>query len=399
MDSLTSYIKKGEKGFQTGQIGLEVEHFIIHKETGKVMEYDQIAQMFEQLAPYYSTSTYEQGNRIALENHWVLITLEPGCQLELSIRCTDDLCKIYDKYKEAITPISNFVSQWGYEIVYSGGLPTLPQEKVKRIDKERYHLMEEYFKSSGTRGLEMMKATAAIHVSIDYADEKDFIDKVRIANILHPLFMFLSSNTPMYAGKKNEDVLLRDSIWHHTDEKRCRIIEDLFSEDFGYSSYANYVLDTPMILMHHEDQFISVGDQTGRDLIHRYGDSDGALSHYLSMVFPDIRIKRFIEIRSADSMPIDATMAYCALLKGIFYQPNIFEDYLQLTHDIQEIQDVKETIRNQGWDGMIYGMNVQVLCLKMIEDAKKGLTPCQQKCMILLENVVKQRKHIGDFYE
>ena len=398
MDSITNYIAKGQKHSQTGQIGLEVEHFILHKESGLPMTYDKIAELFQELAPLYSTSVYEQGNRIALENHWVLITLEPGCQLELSIRCTDDLCKIYDKYNQAIAPIKAYVEKQGYQIIYSGGLPSVSQENVQRIDKERYRLMEEYFKSSGTRGLEMMKATAAIHVSIDYADEKDFVKKVRLANILHPIFMFLSSNTPVYAGKENTDILLRDSIWHDTDEKRCRIIEDLFSEDFGFASYSNYVFDTPMILMQEEDHFISVGNQTGREVMASFGDSEQAIAHYLSMVFPDIRIKRFIEIRSADSMPIDVAMGYCALLKGIFYQSEVVDTFLNLASSIQQIHQAKKKKKKKGWNAIVYDKKIEDLCSQLLEQAKNGLTPSEQKCLQILEPLIQKHKHVGDLY-
>ena len=399
MDSITNYIKRGEKGIQTGQIGLEVEHFILHKETGVPMPYEMIAQLFEQLAPFYRSSVYEQGNRIALENHWVLITLEPGCQLELSFRCTKDLCKIYDKYMEAIGPIRSFVEKEGYQIVYSGGLPTVSADQVKRIDKERYHFMEEYFRTSGTRGLEMMKATAAVHVSIDYADESDFIKKIRLANILHPLFMFLTFNTPVYAGKKNEDVLLRDSIWHGTDEKRCQPVPSLFEEDFGYQAYADYIWNTPMILMQDEDQFISVGNKTGKELAIQYGTSDAAIAHYMSMVFPDIRIKQFIEIRSGDSMPIEATLAYCALIKGIFYQPKLLDSYQGLAHSLDQIQQAKQAIRQDGWNAIIYGQPLDELAKTLIEQASKVLTPSEKKCLSLLKTMVDTHSHIGEIHE
>ena len=96
-------------------------------------------------------------------------------------------------------------------------------------------------------------------------------------------------------------------------------MDDLFADDFGYQSYANYVLNAPLILMHtKEDAYLSVQDKTCREVAKEYGWSDQAIAHYLSMVFPNIRTKNFIEIRSADSMPLNETMAYCAFLKGLF---------------------------------------------------------------------------------
>ncbi|MBP3853325.1 MAG: hypothetical protein J6D18_02015 [Erysipelotrichaceae bacterium] len=399
MDSVTEFIRNGEKGKQTGQIGLEVEHFLLNRQTGRPMEYDEIARLLEELAPLYCTSVYEQGNRISLENHWTLITLEPGCQLELSFRCTPDLKKIEEKYRQAIAPIREYADKKGYDIVYSGGLPTVAADQVRRIEKERYRLMEEWFKTSGTRGLEMMKATAAVHVSVDYADEQDFVKKVRLANILHPLLMFLSFHTPVYAGKKNEDVLLRDSIWQHTDPARCRIIEDLFAPSFGYQSYADYVMNTPMILMHDEDDYISVGDQTGKQVAQRYGYSQDAVAHYLSMVFPDVRVKQFIEIRSADSMPIEETMAYCAFLKGLFYQPEIVEKYQSLCHRIEQIEQAKQNIRADRWQAQIYQRPLRALALELVQEAEKGLSDAERPLLERLEQRIKACRFVGENHE
>lgn len=396
MDSVIEFIKKGEKHQQTEEIGLEIEHFVLHKETGNPMPYEIISELMESLSPMYPVSVYEQGHRISLENESTLITLEPGCQLEMSFRYTSDLDWLEEKYEEAIAPVRRFVEEKGYRLVYSGGIPTVSVDRIQRIEKERYHLMEEYFKTSGTRGLEMMKGTAAVHVSIDYAQEEDFVRKVRAANILHPIFMFLSFDTPVYAGKKNEDVLLRDSIWHHTDQQRCRIIPDLFEEGFGYASYVNYVMETPMILMHENDEFISVGNKTGREVAEQYGLSEDAISHYFSMVFPDIRVKQFIEIRSADCMPIEDALAYCALIKGLMYKKENVDQILSLTASIQDIETAKQNIRKDKWDAKVYHHSMQELCMNLIQMARSGLDQDESKRLDRWEQRIKERRFIAD---
>ena len=396
MDLITEFIQEGEKNRQTGGLGLEVEHFILHKETGMPMPYEDIEVLFRLIEKEYSNIVYENGRCISLENEETLITLEPGCQLEVSFLYTDDLNRIEQAYLKAMKPIQSYVEEKGYQIVYSGGIPTVPVNAFVRIQKERYALMEAYFSNHGTRGKEMMKGTAAVHVSIDYANEKDYIQKYRMANILHPLLAFLSFNTPMYAGKENKDLLLRDSIWQGTDPERCRIVDDLFEEGFGYQSYADYVWNVPLILMHQGDEFISVGEKKCREVAKTYGMSKEAIQHYLSMVFPNIRTKNFIEIRSADCMPLDYTMAYCALIKGLFYEERNLEFYANKAHSISEIQEACDSIRNKNWEAEVYGESIVSFCEELLENAKRNLSKEEQDRLVLLSDLVKNKKHIGE---
>lgn len=378
MGSIINYIRSGEKHRQTHYVGMEIEHFIIHKETGLPMPYADIERLFHQIESNYPQKSYEKGHIVALGNEDTLITLEPGCQLEFSFHYTDQIEAIEKMYQRAMKPIEAFVQANGYSIVYSGGIPTVSVDAYPRIDKDRYQYMEAYFAHSGTRGKEMMKGTASIHASIDFADELDFIRKYRMANILHPLFALISFNTPYYAGKPNTDILLRDSIWQHTDPQRCHIIEDLFSPTFGYASYENYVLDDPLILMHTQDQFIPTGNQTCKEVAQTYGFGTPEIEHYLSMVFPDIRVKKCMEIRSADSMPLPNLLAYAAFIKGIFYDETIIRDVNQWAHSIDEIQDAKRAIQKDGWQAYVYGRPVQALVHALKESAKGNLSIQEQ---------------------
>lgn len=378
MGSITNYIRSGEKHRQTHYVGMEIEHFILHKDTGLPMPYADIERLFDQIESNYPQKTYEKGHIVALGNEEMLITLEPGCQLEFSFRYTDHIEEIEKMYQKAMRPIQSFVESNQYSIVYSGGIPSVPVDAYDRIDKDRYQYMEAYFSHSGTRGKEMMKGTASIHASIDFADEADFIQKYRMANILHPLFALICFNTPKYAGKPNTDILLRDSIWQHTDPQRCHIIDDLFAPTFGYESYERYVLDNPLILMHEKDQFIPTGEQTCREVAETYGFGKPEIEHYLSMVFPDIRLKKCIEIRSADSMPLPQLLAYASFIKGLFYDEKIIHTVNEWTHSIDAIQVAKQSIQKDGWQGQVYGHNVQSLVEELMAASKSNLSIKEQ---------------------
>ena len=394
MHPLTKYFQDSQKNRQTGCIGLEVEHFILHKETGIPMPYDEISQLMEYLAEFFEQKFYEEENLIALESKEALITLEPGCQLEISITCLQDLRKIQAIYQDVLSHILSYLNKTDYELIYSGGLPTVGADKVQRIDKKRYEYMERYFLKKGSRGLEMMKATAAVHVSVDYFDESDFVKKYRMANILHPIFAFLCSNTAYYAGKQNDDLLLRDDIWQNTDKARCGILPSLFDKDLGYHSYTEWLLQVPLILMFDGQHFLSTGDKTLQEVGEEYGWTKEYIRHYLSMSFLDVRLKQFIEIRSADSMPLDFILAYCALIKGLFYTLENIEKYSKLTDSIDMIKLSKRNIKKFDWDSIVYGQNIDKLCMNMLEDAKKGLNADEIRYLEKFRKLIMDKTHI-----
>lgn len=391
MKPIVTYIKAGEKHKQTQSVGMEIEHFILNKKDGRPMSYDKIAALLATIKDRYSNIVYEKEYVVSLENDTTLITLEPGCQLELSFKYSTNLKWISEQYEKAMMPVRQFAESQGYHIVYSGGLPTISADQVTRIDKQRYYYMEKYFEKTGKRGHEMMKATAAVHASIDYADEEDFIKKYRMANILHPLFAFISFNTPVYAGHENKDILLRNSIWEHTDPQRCGIVPTLFSCDFGYRSYAEYVENTPLILMNDHGTFVSTGNQTCKEAADTFGWDEQNIEHYVSMVFPDIRVKQFIEIRSADSMPPKYMIAYSGLIQGLFYNEELIDKYSKLTRSIDDIKDAKRAIREQDWNAEIYGRPICELLTEMVADANNQI---KEDVLGPFVDLIQSKKHI-----
>ena len=398
MMPLTNYFLQGQKFCQTGCIGLEVEHFILNKTTREPLPWQglfSVSSLMVQLSKHFDIKYYEQENLIGLENHWVLITLEPGCQLEISLTCMQNLEKIRTIYTDTVVLIQYYLDTMGYELVYSGGLPSVKSTDVKRIPKKRYEYMENWFHHTGTRGLEMMKATAAVHVSIDYRDEQDFIKKYKMANILHPIFSFITSNTLYYEGQKNKDVLLRDSIWHHTDPERCGVVPFLFEKDFGFDKMSKWLENLPLILMHDKNQFISTRNKTMKEVAKQYGYSQKSMEHYLSMVFLDVRLKRYIEIRSADSMPIEYTQSYCALIKGLFYQPDVVDLYSSITSSIESIECAKKNLRKNNWKASVYNYNLVDFVQCLFQKAKQGLPKEEQSMLRPLETLIYKKSHIS----
>ncbi|WP_290140143.1 glutamate-cysteine ligase family protein [uncultured Dubosiella sp.] len=395
MTPLIEYFQKGASK-DSRALGVEIEHFVLNETTGKPMPYDEIAQLLEFLEPIYDKAYYEEGRLIALESKTTLITLEPGCQLELSFRYTPSLDQIRDWYEEAMEPIFAFVNERGYRIAYSGGLPTIPVADVPRILKKRYELMEKWFETTGTRGREMMKGTAAVHVSIDYGDETDFVKKYAMANYLHLMLSFLTSNTPMYEGKPNADVFLRDSIWEHTDSRRSGYMPKALDADFGFAAYADWVEQMPLVVMNDGVRITDAGQRTCMQVAETYGWDETVIAHYLSMVFPFVRLKRFIEIRSADCMPLAWTLSYCALIKGLFYDEDNVAFYSGKASacTIDTLHAYKRCIERDQWDAKVYGDTLAGALGVLLKRAARGLDAKERAYLTRFERLVAERRHI-----
>ncbi|WP_276927558.1 glutamate-cysteine ligase family protein [Faecalibaculum rodentium] len=393
MTPIAEYIQSGETP-QTGRVGVEVEHFLLDHASGHPLTASQVEDMLEVLRPDYDQAFYEDGRLIALQDAHTLITLEPGSQFEVSFLYTRDMDQLKAWYDQAMAPVMKLVETQGADVVWSGGLPTVPADEVRRIDKHRYEYMEAWFARTGNRGREMMKATASVHVSIDYADEADFVRKVRAANILHPLLAFLMSNTPDYAGQDNPDILLRDSIWSDTDPARTGIPDGLFDEGFGYQGYADWLEQIPVILMVDGETYVPEPDLTVGQTGEKYGWNKAHIQHLLSMAFPDVRVKNFIEIRSADSVKPPYITAYAALIRALFYSRETVDWVLSLAQSADEIQAAKAALRKDDWNAGIYGQPVTAVLDELDSRARQTMTSADARHYAPLHEKIMARKHM-----
>lgn len=393
MTPIAEYIQSGETP-QTGRVGVEVEHFLLDHVSGHPLTASQVEDMLEMLRTDYDQAFYEDGRLIALQDAHTLITLEPGSQFEVSFLYTRDMDQLRAWYDQAMAPVMKLVETQGADVVWSGGLPTVPADEVRRIDKHRYEYMEAWFARTGNRGREMMKATASVHVSIDYADEADFVRKVRAANILHPLLAFLMSNTPDYAGQDNPDILLRDSIWSDTDPARTGIPDGLFDEGFGYQGYADWLEQIPVILMADGGTYVPEPDLTVGQTGEKYGWNKAHIQHLLSMAFPDVRVKNFIEIRSADSVKPPYITAYAALIRALFYSRETVDWVLSLAQSADEIQAAKAALRKDDWNAGIYGQPVTAVLDELDSRARQTMTSADARHYAPLHEKIMARKHM-----
>ncbi|MDO4618151.1 MAG: glutamate-cysteine ligase family protein, partial [Clostridia bacterium] len=330
----------------TEKIGLELEHFIT--QNGKPVGYfSGISEIVGKLAENADRVFTENGNILGYAKKDYAITLEPGGQVEISTKPYNDSESIKNAVRDFYDEITPILKAKGMEIEIRPVLEESPDE-IELLPKERYRFMDEYFKKSGNTGRKMMRCTTSAQVSVDYLSEADFVKKYRLAYILSPFFALFAEGKNL--GK-------RITIWNNTDSERTKIPDGIFSEDFGFSRYAEYILSNKPIFIPEGDSFIYTGDKTSLEVLKETKRQD-LTEHFLSMVFPDVRLKQYIEIRIADALPLDRAIEYAEFIKGIFYGGKIdvlLEKYKNVR--TEDIISAKNEIVKHGKNAVIYGKN------------------------------------------
>ena len=342
-ENIIQYLKDGCKDADIPMyFGVELEHFVVNKDTEEAVSYygeNGIEAILMQLMPLYKESAYSEGHLIALGRNGIALSLEPAAQLEVSISPQtdiEDIRVIYEQFVKEITPV---LQKYSYELVTLGYQPKSRVEDLELLPKPRYRFMDAYFAKIGPFGRQMMRGTAATQVSIDYYSEEDFCNKYRIAYALKDVLMYFCSNSPVYEGKGYNGYTLRDDIWTKTDKRRVDVAAFMVDGRMSFKDYADFVMQTPVIV-NREGAEEYYDERTVGEIAKERVFSREELSHMLSMVFPMIRAKNFLEIRFADSMPMEKVLKYVLILKGLFEDTANTQEWV-FTKEFEEL-DISE---------------------------------------------------------
>lgn len=241
--------------------------------------------------------------------------------------------------------------------------------------------MGPYMLRTGDLGQAMMKQSAGLQVNLDYADEADCIDKLRLAVVLAPLLYALFANSPIMEGRPTGFLTTRGEIWSRTDPDRTGLLPQLFMPDAGYATYVEYALDVPMYFIFRNGRFL---DLTAERFPFRRYLVDGFAGHratladwdlHLSTLFPEARLRPQIEVRPADSLPPHLTLAVGALLKGIFYDRSAGEEVWSLFR-LQRPEERAELWRQSwrlGLKAPVGGRSLREVALDVLGSARRGL--------------------------
>lgn len=373
IEKLVTYFRAGEKAV-CDKAGVEIEHFVIGK-NGDSMEYKDMVRFMVKLKEETDRTFYEEGHLLGFANADYSITLEPASQLEISIAPKDTVQEIEAIYKGFRKKAEKLLAENGFRLVNTGYHPFKKAEELSLIPKMRYEYMNRYFETAGTLGKHMMRATASTQVSIDYENEKDFVEKYRLACILAPVLALFTDNSPMFEGERTKHHMVRTLIWQNTDKARCGIFPGTFGEDFGYRRYAEYIYNNPAILVMDEGgRAVFTGRQALREIYAEREMSQREIEHALSMFFPDVRLKHYIEIRVADSMELSLVLAYTALIKVLFYNKWARQELLSYFGVVSEeqVEQAKRSLMQDGYAGEAYGKPMGQITEKIIKIARKN---------------------------
>ena len=327
VDQLVDAIRAGEKPPERWRVGTEHEKIGLYTGSWAPVPYEGergIGALLRRIAGREGWEPIEEGGQtIALAHEGASITLEPGGQLELSgvpLRTIHETCDEFHGHLALMERANE-----GFDIAWLGlGInPLYAVADVPRMPKERYRIMSAYLPSRGALALEMMFTTATVQANFDYGDEADMVAKLRLALAASPVVSAVFANSSVSEGKANGFASRRMHIWTQTDPDRTGTLGMAYDEDFGYRRYAEWAIDVPMFFVVRDGAYRPAGAMTFRRFMESgFGDARATLDDFdrhLTTLFPEVRLKRFLEVRGADAVPPGLTCSLPALWKGLLY--------------------------------------------------------------------------------
>ncbi|MEM1307711.1 MAG: glutamate--cysteine ligase, partial [Pseudomonadota bacterium] len=387
---LIDWIARGEKPAHQWRIGTEHEKFVFATDTRQPVPYDGPAGIKALMAAliddYRWEPIVEEGNVIALRRPRgegsETISLEPGGQFELSGAPVENLHETCAEAGEHLRQCLAVGERLGIGFLGLGFTPDWSRDQMPMMPKPRFQVMKRYMPQVGANGLDMMFRTTTIQVNLDFASEPDMVAKLRASLALQPLATALFASSPFSDGDLSGFKSLRSEVWRDTDRNRTGMLPFVFDEAMGYEAYVDYALDVPMYFVFRDGTYIDASGRSFRDFL------DGRLdvlpgerptlddwSDHLTTIFPEARLKRFIEMRGADGGPWRRICALPAFWVGLLYD----ETALCAVGDLirpwtaDERQDMRDQVPRLGLQTPVRGGTLQDVAKEAVAIATAGL--------------------------
>ncbi|MEJ6477271.1 MAG: glutamate--cysteine ligase [Octadecabacter sp.] len=378
-EQLAEYLAEGCKPKDKWRIGTEHEKFGYCKDTLKPLPYDgdrSVKAVLTALRDTYNWAPVLEGdNIIGLEKDGANVSLEPGGQLELSGAPLETIHQTCDEVNEHLREVKDVADKIGVGFIGLGAAPIWTHEQMDMMPKGRYKLMTNYMGRVGTHGTEMMYRTCTVQVNLDFGSEADMVQKLRVALALQPVATALFANSPFFEGKPNGHKSWRSRIWRDLDPARTGMLPWVFEDGMGFERWAEWVLDVPMYFVYRDGKYIDALGQSFRDFLKGElpalpGEmptlSDWA--DHLTTVFPEARIKQFIEMRGADGGPWRRLCALPAFWVGLTYDQEALDAAWDLVKDWDA--DTREALRVAA---SVDGLQAKVGSISMHDIAREAV--------------------------
>jgi len=324
----------------------------------------------------------EGNNPIPLRRFGATITLEPGGQLELSSAPLEDLHETSAENARHIEELKQIGEEIGAGYIGLGVPPTWTREDMHWMPKGRSKIMRDYMPKKGKLGLDMMLRTCTVQTNLDFGSEADMVKKFRVSLALQPLATALFANSPFLEGKASGYKSYRSHIWTDTDPDRCGMLPFVFEEGFGFERYVDYLLDVPMYFVYRDGKYVDAAGQSFRDFLKgKLPARPGELptindwGDHVTTAFPEVRLKRYLEMRGADSGPLSALSALPALWVGLLYDRHALDAAWDLVKDwtIEDHDYLRSHAPRTGLSTKFQGLLLSDLARDVVEIAHAGL--------------------------
>ncbi len=389
VDDLTLYMKGGEKPKAQFRIGTEHEKFGFYADTLEPVPYEgergikRLLEGMRQLSGWEAITDDGRIIGLAGASGQGAISLEPGGQFELSGAPLETIHQTCRESNAHLSDVRKVAKDIGIEFLGMGSSPLWTLAQTPIMPKSRYDIMRNYMPKVGTRGLDMMFRTCTIQVNLDFADEADMRRKMQIGMKLQPVSTALFANSPFTEGKPNGLVSWRSDVWRDVDNQRSGLLPFVFEPGFTYRDYVEWALDVPMYFVMRDGVYHDATDITFRQFLDgafkgRVADATpnmGDWTNHLSTLFPDVRLKRFIEMRGADGGPWRRICALPALWVGLLYDEAAMAEAEALCADwtFEEVSAMREAVPATGFATRFRDGSVLELSRAVVAIARKGL--------------------------
>lgn len=382
---MVEHLARGCKPKAEWRIGTEHEKIAFAKADNSPLPYageTSIRALLEGLQRFDWQPVEENGHLIALKRDGASVSLEPGGQFELSGAPLEHVHQTCAEVTRHLREVREVAEEMGAGFLSLGFRPDTRLEAVPIMPKGRYKIMRDYMQKVGTLGREMMFRTCTVQTNLDFSDEADMVKKFRVSLALQPIATALFANSPFTNGDLNGFTSYRSRVWLDTDADRTGMLPFVFEDGFGFEQYVDYVLGVPMYFVHRNGTYLDASGKSFRDFL------DGRLDivpgekptlsdfdDHLSTIFPEVRLKQFLEMRGADTGPWDELCALPAYWVGLLYDQLSLDAAWDLVRGwtAEQRQSLREDVPAQGLNAVIDGRSVRDLAAETLSLSRDGL--------------------------
>jgi glutamate--cysteine ligase len=405
-EDLVRWFEVGAKPASEWRVGAEHEKFVFQLGTHKPVPYEPsgIKALLDGLTRFGWAPVSEGGHVIALERGKANVSLEPGGQFELSGAPLETIHEICEETGGHLQEVKTVADELGLGFLGLGFTPIWRRDEIPVMPKGRYKIMREYMPKVGGMGLDMMFRTCTVQANLDFGSEADMTAKFRTSLALQPIATALFANSPFVEGRPTGLLSSRANVWTDTDPARTGMLDFVFRDGFTFETYARYALDVPMYFVKRDGQYIDASGQSFRAFM------DGKLpalpgerptikdwADHTTTLFPEVRLKQYLEMRGADSGPWSRLCALPALWMGVLYDSASLAAAWDLCKgwDIEDHERLRADVARLGLKAQVAGRTVQDVARDMLAIAHEGLKRRNR----LSGGLVDESGYLGELHE